>query len=69
MVQEGQAVEVRVEAVDRANKKLSLSLAEISRAEEEAAAELKAYQEKDAVPPENLGTMADILKAKLERKE
>ena len=68
VLEEGQAVEVRVESVDRENKKLSLSLGEYSRDQEEAAADLKSYQEKSTAR-ENLGTIGDILKAKLEKKD
>ncbi len=67
VVKEGQTVEVKVEAVDAAQKKLSLSLAEISRAEEEAAASLKEYQEQAKGAPMNMGSLGDILKAKMEQ--
>ncbi len=67
VLKEGQSVEVKIEAVDRQNRKLSLSLAEVSRAEEEAAAAIKDYQAK-ASAPQSLGTLGDLLKAKMERK-
>ncbi len=69
VVKEGQTVEVKVEAVDRAQRKLSLSLAEISREEEEAAATLKDYQTKAAAEPKTMGTLGDILKAKMNEKK
>jgi small subunit ribosomal protein S1 len=68
VVKEGQTVEVKVEAVDAAQRKLSLSLAEVSRAEEEAAASLKEYQEQAKGAPKNMGSFGDILKAKMEQK-
>jgi small subunit ribosomal protein S1 len=68
VLKEGQAVEVKVEAVDRDKRKLSLSLAEVSREEEEAAATLKHYQQQAAAAPQNLGTLGELLKAKLEQK-
>ncbi len=68
VVKEGQSVEVKVEAVDRMQRKLSLSLAEISREEEEAAATLKQYQEKASAAPQNMGTLGELLKAKMEKK-
>jgi len=64
-LKEGQAVEVKIEAVDGANKKLSLSLAEAGREEEEAAATLQEYQ-KQAAAPQNLGTFGELMKAKLD---
>ncbi len=69
VVKEGQTVEVKVEAVDAGQRKLSLSLAEISRAEEEAAASLKEYREQAKDAPTNMGSFGDILKAKMEQKE
>src|SRR5512143_2531767 len=68
VVMEGQAVEVKVEAVDPAQRKLSLSLAEISRAEEEAAADLKQYQQSTSTP-QNMGTLGELLKGKTGTKE
>jgi small subunit ribosomal protein S1 len=67
VVKEGQTVEVKVEAVDAAQRKLSLSLAEISRAEEEAAASLKEYQDQAKDAPTNMGSLGDILKAKMDQ--
>ena len=67
VLDEGQAVEVRVEAVDVENKRLSLSLAEISREEEEAAAYLKEYQQQAEAAPRN-PPLGELLKAKLEEK-
>jgi small subunit ribosomal protein S1 len=69
VLKEGQTVEVKIEAVDREQRKLSLSLAEISRAEEESAADLKNYQQQASEVPKNMGTLGDIMKAKGEKKE
>jgi small subunit ribosomal protein S1 len=68
VVKEGQQVEVRIESVDRTNRKISLILAEISRAEEEAAATLKEFQEKQSDAPKSLGSMGELLKAQMEKK-
>jgi small subunit ribosomal protein S1 len=59
---------VKVEAVDPGQRKLSLSLAEISRAEEEAAADLKNYQQSTSTP-QNLGTFGELLKDRPGTKE
>lgn len=64
-LKEGQAVEVKIETVDGANKKLSLSLAEAGREEEEAAATLQEYRNQ-AAAPQNMGTLGELLKAKLD---
>lgn len=69
VLKEGQTVEVKIEAVDQAQRKLSLSLAEISREEEESAASIKDYQQKAATAPPSMGTLGDILKAKMEQKK
>ncbi len=69
VVKEGQDVEVKIEAVDSGQRKLSLSLAEISREEEEAAATLQQYKDRAAAEPQNMGTLGELLKAKMEKKE
>jgi len=66
-VREGETIEVRVESVDRKNKKISLIPAEIGREREESAAVLKSYQEKEREEPQNLGTFGEILKKQMER--
>ena len=69
VLKEGQSVEVQVEAVDRAQRKLSLVLAEIRRAEEEEAATLKEYKQQVTAEPQTMGTLGDVLKTKREQKE
>jgi small subunit ribosomal protein S1 len=69
VVTEGQSVEVQVEAVDQANRKLSLALAEVRRAEEEEAATVKDYKEQAGTGPRAMGSFGDALKAQMERKE
>jgi small subunit ribosomal protein S1 len=69
VLKEGQAVEVQVESVDRANRKISLVLAEVRRAEEEEAATLRDYKQQAAAAPQNMGSLGELLKAKMEQKE
>jgi small subunit ribosomal protein S1 len=69
VVKEGQSVEVQVEAVDRAQRRISLALAAISRAEEEEAATMKDYKQKSTEEPQNMGTLGDMLKSKMEQKD
>ncbi len=67
VLKEGQTIEVKVEAVDPESRRLSLSLAEISREEEEAADTLKNYQQR-AAEPQNMGTLGDLLREKMGKK-
>jgi len=69
VVKEGQDVEVQIEAVDREHRKLSLALAALRRAEEEEAATLKEYKQQTTTQPQNMGTLGDLLKAKMEHKD
>ena len=68
VVKEGQDVEVQIEIVDREHRKLSLALAAIRRAEEEEAATLKEYKQQVTTQPQHMGTLGDMLKAKMEKK-
>ena len=65
----GQAVDVKVESVDRENKRLALSLAGSAQAEEatDRGEEIARYAAKSK--GESLGTMADLLKAKFAAKK
>jgi len=69
VVKAGQAIEVKVEAVDLKNRKISLIPAEIGREEEEDAAALQNYQRQAPAEPDGLGTLGEILKKRLENKE
>ncbi|MBJ6802640.1 30S ribosomal protein S1 [Geomonas propionica] len=65
VLSEGQEVEVKVEAVDREAKKISLALASVSRAAEEQTQSMDAYKKTVAEAPKAMGTLGDLLKAKL----
>lgn len=69
VVREGERVEVKIEAVDRENRRLSLSLADVGRAEEEAAETLEIFRKGAEEGPKGLGTLGDLLKKKMERKK
>ena len=62
---EGQDVEVKVEGVDRESRRISLSLAAVSRAEQEQTETMDAYRASVAEIPKGMGTLGDLLKAKL----
>jgi small subunit ribosomal protein S1 len=63
-VEKGQAIEVRIENVDRENKRISLSLPTAGDAEghDESREDYARYSEQK---PESMGTLADLFKAKL----
>ena len=65
----GQTIEVKIEAVDRENKKISLVPADISREADEDAAALKNYQREESSGPETMGSLGEMLKKRLENKE
>ncbi len=69
VVKEGQAVEVKIEAVDRTARKLSLSLAEVSRAADEEAQTIKDYRAQNTDAPQNMGSLGELLKAKMDKKK
>ena len=65
VLSEGQDVEVKVEGVDRESRRISLSLASVSRAEQEQTETMDAYRASVAEIPKGMGTLGDLLKAKL----
>ncbi len=66
----GQDIEVRVEAVDVANKRISLVPADISREEDETNATMQKYQKQETKSSEEpaMGSMGEQLKRQLEQK-
>lgn len=66
-VKEGETVEVKIDAIDREQKRLSLSLAAVTRAEEEEARTLDDFRKQAEQGPKKMGTLGDLLKAKLEK--
>jgi small subunit ribosomal protein S1 len=67
-VKAGQTIEVRVESVDRANKKIALIPAEAGREQEESAAVLDSYRKPEKAEPQSLGTFGEALKRQMEKK-
>jgi len=66
VISEGQEVEVKVEGVDRDQRRISLSLASVSRAEQEQTETLADFRKKVAAEvPKGMGTLGDLLKGKL----
>ena len=64
----GQTIEVRVEAVDMNNKRISLVPAELSRAEDETAATMQKYQQPETADESSLGSMGEQLKRQMEQR-
>lgn len=66
----GQDIEVRVEAVDPANKRISLVPAELSREEDETAATMEKYQKQETKVSDEpaLGSMGEQLKRQMEQR-
>lgn len=62
-VSTGQVLDVKVEAVDRENKRLSLSLAESKEDQDETGTD-RDYMRQLKESPRSMGTFADLLKAK-----
>jgi len=68
VLSEGQDVEVKVEGVDLDQRRISLSLAAVSRAEQEQSDTMAAYRASVAETPKGMGTLGDLLKAKLKKR-
>lgn len=65
VLREGETVEVLVEGVDRENKRISLALADLVKAEAEAEADMATFRQQAAQAPAGMGTFGDLLKSKL----
>lgn len=70
VLKEGETVEVKIESVDRAGRRLSLALAGAARAAEEEEATLAEFRRHSAEAPKGMGTLGDLLltRSKKERK-
>jgi small subunit ribosomal protein S1 len=64
-VEKGQEIEVRIEETDKENKRISLSLPTAQQEDQGEEDYSKYVKEK----PKSMGTLADLLKAKLSNKE
>jgi len=64
VLKEGETVEVKVESVDRAERRISLSLAGAARAAEEEEATLADFRRQADEAPKGMGTFGDLLRAK-----
>lgn len=60
---EGETVEVKIEAIDRANRRISLALAGAARAADEEESTLAEYRRQTTEAPKGMGTLGEMLKA------
>ena len=70
VLKEGETVEVKVEGIDRANRRISLVLGEASRAADEEEKTMNDFrQQAEATSAQSLGSLGELLKAKLAKQE
>jgi small subunit ribosomal protein S1 len=67
VLKEGENVEVKIESFDRANRRLSLALAGVARAAEEEEATLAEFRRQTSEAPAGLGTLGDLLQARINK--
>jgi len=67
VLKEGETIEVKVESVDRAERRISLSLAGVARAAEEEEATLSEFRRRADEAPKGMGTLGDLLRTKPQR--
>ncbi len=64
-VEKGQAIEVKIDSIDRENKRISLSTVSSERAEDQGGEDYSNYLKSGPA----MGTLADLMKAKLQEKK
>jgi small subunit ribosomal protein S1 len=70
VLKEGESVEVKVESVDRENRRISLTLAGPARAAEEEESDMAAFRRQAAVESgASMGSLGDLLKSKQEKRK
>lgn len=67
VVKEGEQIEVKIESIDRANRRISLALAGPARAAAEEEATLSEFRRQAEDAPKGMGTLADMLRTKVQR--
>jgi small subunit ribosomal protein S1 len=67
VLKEGETVEVKIESVDRAGRRLSLALAGPARAAEEEEATMSEFRRQSAELPKGMGTLGELLMAKAKK--
>ena len=67
VLKEGESVEVKIETVDRGNRRLSLALAGAARAADEEEETLAEFRRRTAEAPKGMGTLGDLLQARTQK--
>ncbi|HIJ94860.1 MAG TPA: 30S ribosomal protein S1 [Desulfuromonadales bacterium] len=68
VLKEGETIEVKIESVDRAARRISLALAGPARAAAEEETTLADYRRQAEGEPTGMGTLGDLLKARTQKK-
>jgi small subunit ribosomal protein S1 len=69
VVREGEEIEVRIESVSRAEHRISLALAGVARAADEEESTLAEYRRQASEAPKGMGTLGDLLQARMKNKK
>jgi len=68
VLNEGETVEVKIESIDRANRRISLALAGAARAADEEEATLAEYRRQAVEAPKGMGTLGELMLARKKNK-
>ena len=67
VVKEGEQIEVKIESIDRASRRISLALAGPARAAAEEEATMNEFRRQADDAPRGMGTLADMMRSKVQR--
>ena len=67
VVKEGEQVEIKIESIDRGNRRISLALAGPARAAAEEEATLSEFRRQTDDTPKGMGTLADMLRPRTQK--
>ncbi|MDD2271481.1 MAG: 30S ribosomal protein S1 [Desulfuromonadaceae bacterium] len=67
VVKEGEQLEVKIESIDRANRRISLALAGPARAAAEEEATMTEFRRQSEDGPKGMGTLADMIRPRVQR--
>ena len=67
VVKEGEQIEVKIESIDRSNRRISLALAGPARAAAEEEATMSEFRRQSDDAPKGMGTLADMMRSKVQR--
>lgn len=67
VVKEGEQIEVKIESIDRSNRRISLALAGPARAAAEEEATMSEFRRQADDAPKGMGTLADMMRTRVQR--